>query len=44
MKENDKKPAHVCTNAFGDCDRCTHSIVYHLPLTGCTKCECDEYR
>jgi len=27
----------------GDCEVCYHSIVYHLPFIGCTKCSCDEY-
>lgn len=26
-----------------DCDRCTHSVAYHLSFVGCTKCDCDEY-
>lgn len=30
-------------SAFGDCDNCGHSLIYHLPLIGCTKCSCDEY-
>lgn len=29
--------------AFGDC-RCGHSVAYHLPLVGCMKCGCDEFR
>lgn len=29
---------------FGDCDRCGHSIVYHVPLFGCGKCSCEEFR
>jgi len=29
--------------AFGDC-RCGHSVAYHLPLAGCLKCGCDEFR
>lgn len=29
--------------AFGDC-RCGHSVAYHLPLVGCMKCDCDEFR
>ena len=28
---------------FGDC-RCGHSVMYHLPLAGCMKCSCDEFR
>jgi len=28
---------------FGDC-RCGHSIIYHIPFTGCLKCDCDEFR
>lgn len=27
---------------FGDCE-CGHSVVYHLPIVGCTKCGCDEF-
>lgn len=27
----------------GDCDRCGHSIIYHFPLVGCAKCDCDEF-
>ncbi len=30
-------------HVFGDC-RCGHSIAYHLPLFGCSKCDCDEFR
>jgi hypothetical protein len=28
---------------FGDCDRCGHSIIYHLPFIGCEKCDCEEF-
>ena len=28
---------------FGDCSYCGHSVAYHLPLVGCTKCDCDEF-
>jgi hypothetical protein len=28
---------------IGDCDNCGHGIMYHLPVVGCTKCDCDEY-
>lgn len=28
---------------FGDCSYCGHSVAYHLPLVGCTKCNCDEF-
>jgi hypothetical protein len=28
---------------IGDCDQCGHSVVYHLPLAGCIKCDCDEF-
>jgi len=27
---------------IGDCD-CGHSVLYHLPLAGCLKCDCDEF-
>ena len=27
----------------GDCDFCGHSIIYHLPFVGCTKCSCEEF-
>lgn len=27
----------------GDCDDCGHSIIYHVPLVGCMKCDCDEF-
>ncbi len=43
---DDKTPPPPCTcaeNALGDCDRCRHSIAYHVPLLGCMKCNCDEY-
>ena len=29
--------------AFGDCNNCGHSIMYHVPIAGCMKCDCDEY-
>jgi hypothetical protein len=29
--------------ALGDCDNCGHSVMYHLPIAGCTKCDCEEY-
>lgn len=28
---------------IGDCEDCGHSIAYHLPFVGCTKCDCDEF-
>ena len=28
----------------GDCDECGHSILYHVPIFGCLKCSCDEFR
>lgn len=28
---------------FGDCDTCGHSAMYHVPLAGCLKCDCDEF-
>lgn len=28
---------------IGDCDRCGHSALYHVPLAGCMKCDCDEF-
>lgn len=30
----------------GDCDRegCGHSIAYHIPFSGCLKCDCEEYQ
>lgn len=33
-------------NMIGDCDRrgCGHSLAYHLPFAGCTKCDCEEYK
>lgn len=34
--------AHV-HSVIGDCDRCGHSVIYHLPLAGCMKCDCDEF-
>lgn len=30
-------------HAFGDCSICGHSLMYHLPLIGYTKCRCDEF-
>lgn len=30
-------------DVIGDCD-CGHSIMYHVPLAGCLKCDCDEFR
>lgn len=29
----------------GDCDYCGHSIIYHVPLFGCSQwgCGCDEF-
>jgi hypothetical protein len=32
----------IC-HMVGDCDDCGHSIGYHLPFIGCTKCSCSEY-
>jgi hypothetical protein len=29
---------------IGDCDNCGHSVMYHLPLVGCQKCGCDEFK
>jgi len=31
---------------IGDCSRsyCKHSIVYHAPVVGCLKCDCEEYQ
>lgn len=31
---------------IGDCSRpgCGHSIAYHVPIVGCMKCDCDEYK
>lgn len=34
------KPLHF----FGDCHRCEHSIIYHIPILGCVKCDCEEYK
>jgi len=33
-------------NMIGDCDRrgCGHSFAYHVPLVGCMKCDCEEYK
>jgi hypothetical protein len=28
---------------IGDCKRCGHSVVYHMPLLGCMKCNCEEF-
>lgn len=28
---------------IGDCKECGHSIMYHVPFTGCIKCSCDEF-
>jgi hypothetical protein len=28
---------------IGDCDNCGHSAMYHVPLMGCIKCDCDEF-
>lgn len=28
---------------FGDCDNCGHSVMYHVPLAGCIKCDCEEF-
>jgi hypothetical protein len=28
---------------FGDCDVCGHSAIYHVPLVGCCKCDCEEF-
>lgn len=28
---------------IGDCERCSHSIAYHVPLFGCAKCNCGEF-
>ena len=36
------KQKHDC-HMFGDCKRCGHSVMYHLPLAGCLKCDCDEF-
>jgi predicted nucleic-acid-binding Zn-ribbon protein len=27
----------------GDCDNCGHSVMYHLPIVGCQKCDCEEF-
>ena len=35
--------ARVVRAMVGDCRRCGHSIVYHLPFIGCTKCDCEEF-
>jgi hypothetical protein len=37
------KVRHLLTHMVGDCDDCGHSIAYHLPWVGCTKCNCDEF-
>lgn len=34
---------HALAHAFGDCDRCGHSIMYHAAFVGCLKCGCGEY-
>jgi len=28
---------------IGDCDRCGHSAMYHVPFVGCVKCSCSEF-
>lgn len=28
---------------FGDCSYCGHSAMYHVPMIGCMKCNCDEF-
>lgn len=28
---------------IGDCSDCGHSVLYHMPLVGCVKCDCDEF-
>lgn len=28
---------------MGDCEECGHSIIYHIPIVGCTRCSCDEF-
>ena len=33
----------IASAMFGDCDRCGHSLIYHLPVVGCTKCSCEEF-
>lgn len=37
---------HLIRHMFGDCSRreCGHSITYHVPIGGCLKCDCDEYK
>ncbi len=30
------------THMLGDC-ACGHSIIYHVPIAGCMKCDCDEF-
>jgi len=29
---------------IGDCDNCSHSFAYHVPIMGCLKCDCDEFK
>lgn len=42
MKRLKRSLRHIMTHVFGDCD-CGHSFVYHMPLAGCIKCDCDEF-
>lgn len=37
---------HQIQQMIGDCKRrgCGHSIAYHLPMFGCAKCDCEEFK
>lgn len=48
IDKQEKKSEVPCTckaeSMIGDCDRCGHSVMYHVPLIGCAKCSCEEFR
>jgi hypothetical protein len=44
MKKFKRALRHLKAHMVGDCDYCTHSIIYHVPLFGCAKCSCSEFR
>lgn len=43
MENNRQDEIDITVNMIGDCENCGHSIVYHIPLIGCHKCDCDEF-
>jgi hypothetical protein len=45
-KKNMKEKLLSVIKFFGDCSRsyCGHSIIYHVPISGCLKCRCEEYK